>query len=820
MDAISPKEYPWVLLIDPNPDVQLALTDFLEARDYRVRAALNGADAIRAMEEGVAFATALLDLALPDMEGIDLIKALSQHDPHLPILVITGQVEIDREIQAFQHGVLAFIRKPYNREQLLTLLSRAVEIKKLNNKIVELEQARKDSEERYQLTLDHINDGVFHLDLAGRIIWANQQATILFKRPLIDVIGHAFMEFLEPGAAALAESRLAAIRDGNMVPEVVELQVIRPDGTEKWMEAKVNNIVLQEKVIGRLLIGRDITARKQVELDLRERNRFLELDLEVATIIDLNEDISKLLQGCTEALVQHLDAAFARIWCLDESGQILNLRASAGLYTHLDGAHSRIRVGQYKIGLIASEGKPILTNTVIGDSHVPEQEWVKREGLVAFAGYPLISNQKVLGVMALFARYPLKDFTLKSLAMVAQRITVALERQLATEAKNHLLIFNQNLLTSAGEGINGLDLSGNITFVNPAALQMTGFGKDELLGQSQHAMFHHSRIDGSPYPQEECPIYAAFRDGTVHHVNTEVFWRKDGSNFPVQYTSTPIRNNQGELEGAVVTFRDITEVKQTEAVILRGEKKFRSIYEQAPIGIAVLDSINGRFKQINKKYCAITGYSQEEMLNLTFQELTYPDDLQADLDQMQKLLAGQTSSFHMEKRYIRKNGEVIWVHLTCVPLWLEVADPHFHIAMVEDITQRKKAEKYLKESEQRFRLLNEAIPQQVWTALPDGSLDYVNHRVVEYFKVPFDEIIGQGWQQLVHPDDLPGCLECWDKARDTQQPYEVEFRLRRGVDHAYRWHIGRALPVFNQEGHVVKWFGTNTDITQLKQLEN
>ncbi|MDH3771653.1 MAG: PAS domain S-box protein, partial [Nitrospirota bacterium] len=333
-------------------------------------------------------------------------------------------------------------------------------------------------------------------------------------------------------------------------------------------------------------------------------------------------------------------------------------------------------------------------------------------------------------------------------------------------------------------------------------------------------MLHHSRIDGSPYPQEECPIYAAFKDGSVHHVNTEVFWRKDGSNFPVQYTSTPIRNNQGELEGAVVTFRDITELKQTEAVILRGEKKFRSIYEQAPIGIAVLDSVNGRFKQINKKYCAITGYSQVEMLNLTFQELTYPDDLQADLDQMQKLLAGQTSSFHMEKRYIRKNGEVIWVHLTCVPLWLEVTDPHFHIAMVEDITQRKKTEKDLKESEQRFRLLSEAIPQQVWTALPDGSLDYVNQQVVEYFDCPINKIVGQGWQQLVHPEDLPGCLERWGKARDTQQPYEVEFRLRHGVDHTYRWHIGRALPVFNQEGQVVKWFGTNTDITQLKQLEN
>jgi PAS domain S-box-containing protein len=224
-------------------------------------------------------------------------------------------------------------------------------------------------------------------------------------------------------------------------------------------------------------------------------------------------------------------------------------------------------VGQYKIGLIAAEGKPILTNTVIGDPRVPEQEWAKREGLVAFAGYPLLSKQKVLGVMALFAKHPLTEFTLKSLAMVAQRITVAVDRQEATDKKYKLELFNQRLLASAGEGIYGVDRDGNTTFVNPAALQMTGYEEGELLGQAQHALLHHSRPDGSPYPQEECPIYAAFKNGTVYHVDTEVFWRKDGSSFPVQYTSTPIRNAQGELEGAVVTFQDITTRKQHEALL-------------------------------------------------------------------------------------------------------------------------------------------------------------------------------------------------------------------------------------------------------------
>ncbi len=119
---------------------------------------------------------------------------------------------------------------------------------------------------------------------------------------------------------------------------------------------------------------------------------------------------------------------------------------------------------------------------------------------------------------------------------------------------------NRLILDSAGEGIYGLDTEGKTTFVNPAATAMTGFDPEDMIGKSQHEVVHHSRPDGTPYPEEECPIHAALRDGQVHHVDDEVFWRKDGTSFPVEYTSTPIRED-GEVVGAVVTFTDVTERK-------------------------------------------------------------------------------------------------------------------------------------------------------------------------------------------------------------------------------------------------------------------
>jgi PAS domain S-box-containing protein len=127
---------------------------------------------------------------------------------------------------------------------------------------------------------------------------------------------------------------------------------------------------------------------------------------------------------------------------------------------------------------------------------------------------------------------------------------------------------NRLILNSAGEGIYGLDLEGKTTFVNPTVCELLGYTADELIGQPMHSLVHHSYPDGTAFPREKCPIYAAFTDGEVHRITDEVLWRKDGSSFQVEYTSNPIRAN-GELIGAVVIFNDITGRKQAEAQIVQ-----------------------------------------------------------------------------------------------------------------------------------------------------------------------------------------------------------------------------------------------------------
>lgn len=175
------------------------------------------------------------------------------------------------------------------------------------------------------------------------------------------------------------------------------------------------------------------------------------------------------------------------------------------------------------------------------------------------------------------------DIFLQAVNLAKEYQRHARERELAEEQEKYSSRQKEQILNFVGEGVYGLDLAGNTTFANPAAEKMLGYTEEELLGKPQHAFIHHSKPDGSPYPQEECLIYASFTNGRAHREAGEVFWRKDGSSFPVEYVSAPIREN-GQLIGAVVTFRDITERKRVEAKILLQYELTRIFLEDKSLG--------------------------------------------------------------------------------------------------------------------------------------------------------------------------------------------------------------------------------------------
>jgi PAS domain S-box-containing protein len=229
---------------------------------------------------------------------------------------------------------------------------------------------------------------------------------------------------------------------------------------------------------------------------------------------------------------------------------------------------------------------------------------------------------------------------------------------------------------------------------------ITGYTLDEYVAQGGwHAAVHPDDLAQDDRDME------SLRAG--RRVVSEIrMLTKSGSIRWVRVYAHPVLDGQnGELIEIYGAVQNITERKWAEEELRDSEQKLRAIFEQSPLGISIIDSVTGRFRVINPRYCEIAGYSESEMLERAFQDITHPDDLQDDLDGLQRMRQGQQRVFQMDKRYIRKDGSVIWVALTSVPLWETPTTAMQHLAMVEDITERKQAEWELRRRAEEFEAL-------------------------------------------------------------------------------------------------------------------
>ena len=305
----------------------------------------------------------------------------------------------------------------------------------------------------------------------------------------------------------------------------------------------------------------------------KERLRFANLNADVGAALTQSGDLKEILQGCTTAIVKHLDAAFARIWTLNEKEQVLELQASRGIYTHIDGGHARVPVGKFKIGLIARERKPHLTNSVIGDPRVPEQEWAKKEGMIAFAGYPLIVEDKIVGVMAMFAKQQLTETALNALASIADSVGLGIEHKQAEKNLQKSEHHNRAIVNTVLNGIIMINGRGIIETFNPAAEIIFGYQADEVVGKNIKMLMpepYHSEHDG--YLQN----FFRTREPKIIGFGREVEGkRKDGSIFPMHLSvGRAVAEEEEEVKSRFVgCIVDITEQKKAEKSLIQAKEE-------------------------------------------------------------------------------------------------------------------------------------------------------------------------------------------------------------------------------------------------------
>lgn len=295
---------------------------------------------------------------------------------------------------------------------------------------------RRAPEERFALAIHGASDGWWDRDLRTNTVYFSPRWKQLLGYDEHD-IPHRFEEWTErvhPDDLERVMIMLQQQMDGHVEMYEIDHRVRHKDGTYHWIRARGSALRDEHGVVSHLAGWHsDITAQKRTEEMQTRRAQHATFRADVSMTLTERAVLPTILQRCTEAMVHHLHAAFARIWTLRPGEEVLELQASAGRYTHLNGAHSRIPVGALKIGLIAGERRPHLTNEVQSDPRVSDKEWARREEMVSFAGYPLLVEDHVVGVMAMFSQELLLEDTLEALASVAHAIAQGIGRKWAEE---------------------------------------------------------------------------------------------------------------------------------------------------------------------------------------------------------------------------------------------------------------------------------------------------------------------------------------------------------------------------------------------------
>jgi len=285
------------------------------------------------------------------------------------------------------------------------------------------------------------------------------------------------------------------------------------------------------------------------------------------------------------------------------------------------------------------------------------------------------------------------------------------------------------------------------------------------------------------------------------------------------YSYSPV-DDDGRIGGILVVCRDVTRERRTTAALLEREAELARVQQIGRIGGLEVDLRAGFRNRRSPEYLLIHGLPPEAA-NESHEDWVrriHPEDREATEKQFREAVAGNVRDYNAQYRIIRpSDGETRWISVRST---IERDQNGRAIRLVgahADVTEQVVAEQALRQSETEFRTLAEAVPHHVWTARPDGLLNWFNPRVYEYAGTGLGELDGDKWGKIVHPDDIPNAVAGWAQAISTGKAYEVEFRLRHATG-AYRWFLARAVPARDAHGEIVRWIGTNTDVHDHKLI--
>ncbi len=405
-----------ILIVEDEIIIARDLEARLTGLGYRVAGiASSGKEALTLVEQAQPDLI-LMDVVLKgEMDGIDTAARVRRRY-HLPVIYLTAYTDPKTLARARITEPFGYIVKPFSERELHANIEMALYKHRADARLRQLEQWFADD-------MEEVASAVVAADSQGHVTYLNDAAEILTAWPRQQAFGRPMQEVVRLVHRTSAAPVEADAHDEGPTG-YSSRDTVLVDRDDRRLPVDVTTSRLRganDRPGGTVVVMREVSGERQGTVAM--------LTADVALAAAQGVTLEGMLQICAESMVRHLHAAFARIWVVNAAGDTLLLRASAGCYTHLDGAHSRIPVGELKIGLIAAERTPYLSNDVARDPRVSDPDWAEREGMASFAGYPLLVDERLVGVMAMFARHPLNRRTLDALGAIATTVAVGIDRK-------------------------------------------------------------------------------------------------------------------------------------------------------------------------------------------------------------------------------------------------------------------------------------------------------------------------------------------------------------------------------------------------------
>ena len=636
-----------LLIVDDNPDDRELLRRMLTKSKHRFQLieAETGAAALKIFLENPPDCV-LLDYHLPDFEAPDFLDELGGDDLlWCPVVVITGLTDGLSGADLIRQGAQDFIGKNWiNQESLERAVENAIERYKMLCKLRDKKHLLSATQRNA-----HIGSWVWHSD--EKIVWSDETYRIWGVSP--DTFTPT-SQALESLVYADDWPKFQACFTGCLAGECCSEVTIRHlmlDGSLRYLTIRCE-LNYNPGLKGLLLQGtmQDVTEHNLAQTRLEDSEERLSLALDAARlgVFDWDVVLNQIIWS----------PRHEELWGF-KPGEF------DGSYTYENFA-SRVHPDDLQ-GIEDEVVRCIATR----DTFKQQFRVVRLDGTEIW----------VQGLAKLYfdaAGQPLR-MTGTSEDITARKRSEAL--LLEAETARVAAHYARNLIETNLDPLVTLSRDGKITDANTAAEKAFECAKNELIGSDFAGYFTEPEAALDLYQQ-------VFKTGEVHNHALNLR-HAEGQATPFLYNATLYRDDAGEVLGAVAVARDITDLVKIEKALIKTESHFRTLFNKAPLGIVTVNSLTGQLLSANPMFAKIAGKSLEETLTIDWKSITHPDDVQTNLDNMALMNTGQIPGFTMEKRYLKPNGTITWINLTVVPLEVSDKSSPRHMAIIEDITQKK-----------------------------------------------------------------------------------------------------------------------------------